>query len=71
MSGGAVGDSGGPIWVKTETSLAPRNELIGVVTTLRGDSSKIGNKPVNTEGVIIGTMINAKIMNWIKEHTRS
>ena len=65
LSGAAVGDSGGPIWLKTETSLTPRNELVGVATSLKRHPNTIGNKPVSTEGVIIGTMFNAKILKWI------
>ena len=30
----------------------------------------MGNKPVETEGVIIGTKINEKILKWINLHTQ-
>ena len=64
LSGAAVGDSGGPIWFKTGTTSSPTNELVGIVTSGR-QPDKTGNKPVSTEGVIIGTMLNAKILKWI------
>ena len=46
------------------------DRLIGIVTSLGGDESKMGNKPVETEGVIIGTKINEKILKWINLHTQ-
>ena len=46
------------------------DRLIGIVTSLGGDESKTGNKPVETEGVIVGTKINEKILKWINLHTQ-
>ena len=46
------------------------DRLIGIVTSLGGDESKMGNKPVETEGVIIGTKINEEILKWINLHTQ-
>ena len=62
--GAATGDSGGPIWFKNPKT--SKNEVVGIVTSANGDPKKIGNKPVSTEGVIVGTKINEKILKWIK-----
>ena len=46
------------------------DRLIGIGTSMDGDESKMGNKPVETEGVIIGTKINEKVLKWINFHTQ-
>ena len=77
-TGAAEGDSVSPIWVQTDTLdrdgprpiFTPKDRLIGVVTKLGGDGHKMGDKPVETEGVIIGTKINEMILKWINLHTQ-
>ena len=44
------------------------NELIGIVGRGKGDDQIVGNKPVHTEGVIVGTKISEKILKWIQDN---
>ena len=63
-TGAGGGDSGGPILIKNEIGY----ELIGIVRSGKRHAKAVRNKPVQTEGLILGTKINEKILKWIQDH---